>query len=908
VREVSSITPDARSVNTGAAVPTVKRGVVYRRALFEQLDGAGHITLVSAPAGSGKTFMLRSWIDQAGHADSAAWVSVHDQQGDPQRFWVSVLDALRQTTAGSTLVRPLTAAPDLDGWVILERLLADLNSLHDQIWLVIDDVHELKLDEALHQLELLLMRAPPTLRFVLATRHDLRLGLHRLRLEGEVTEIRGTRLRFTLDEAQALFRAAGVDLPGPALMLLHARTEGWPAGLRLAALSLARHPDPERFAAEFSGSERTVAEYLLAEVLEQQSEPIRRLLLRTSVLERVSGELADLLSGASGGERVLQDLEEAGAFVVSLDVRRSWFRYHKLFADLLQLELRNTEPGELPAVHAAAARWFAEHGFPGEAVRHAEAAQDWSLAARLLSDHWIDLDLGGHGATARELLTVFPPGAAAVDVELTALLAAAELARGSLEEAERQVALASNQSSSVSADRRGRFEVTLTVLRLHLARQRGDLPALTAAVDRLLTAVETPAESRLALGEDLRALALISLGDAEVWAFRFKDANQHLEQGVALARRIGRPYLALSGLAHWSELAALRSYTRGAERSLQAIDLAREHGWGDEPVVAVAYTVLAGAMVAQGGLSEAERWLGHAARTLQPEVEPAVGVHLHYIRGGLEMARGRPADAVAAFQAARQLASTLVTPHTLATPIRAHLLQALVLLGENRRVERAIGELEAGERDGGEMRCTIALLRVAQQDPEAATAALAPVLDGSIRVHPVWVVAAALLEASARDALGDQAAADRALERALDLAEPDLMLFPFLIHPAPGLLERHARDCVKHASLIAHILTLLPGHRGVPAPHTGGTRVGSPGITEPTRELIEPLSRSERRVLRYLPTNLSAPEIARELSVSVNTVRTHMRHLFAKLGAHRRTDAVARAQALGLLAPSPSMR
>jgi LuxR family transcriptional regulator, maltose regulon positive regulatory protein len=768
---------------------------------------------------------------------------------------------------------------------------------------VIDDVHELKSDEALHQLELLLMRAPPTLRFVLATRHDLRLGLHRLRLEGEVTEIRATRLRFTLNEAQALFRAAGVDLPGPALMLLHGRTEGWPAGLRLAALSLARHPDPEWFAAEFSGSERTVAEYLLAEVLERQSEPVRRLLLRTSVLERVSGELADLLSGASGGERVLQELEEAGAFVVSLDLRRSWFRYHKLFADLLQLELRNTEPEELPAVHAAAARWFAEHGFPVEAIRHAEAAQDWSLAARLLSDHWIDLDLGGQGATARELLAAFPASAAAVHVELTALLAASELTRGSLEEAERQLALACDQSPLVSADRRGRFEVTLAVLRLHLARQRGDLPALTAAGDWLLTAVEP----HHALGEDLRALALISLGDAEVWAFRFKDANQHLEQGVALAHRVGRPYLALGGLAHWSELAALRSYTRGAERSLQAINLAREHGWGDEPVVAVAYTVLAGAMVAQGRLSEAEHWLGHAARTLQPEVEPAIGVHLHYIRGGLEMARSRPADAAAAFQAARQLADTLVTRHTLTAPILAHLLQALVLLGETRRVERAIGELDAGERDGGAMRNTIALLRAAQYDPEAATAALAPVLDGSIRVHPVWVVAGALLEASARDALGDPAAADRALERALDIAEPDLMLFPFLIHPAPGLLERHALCCAKHASLTAQVLSLLPGHRGVRTPQAGGSLVGSPGFTEPTLELIEPLSRSERRVLRYLPTNLSAPEIARELSVSVNTVRTHMRHLFAKLGAHRRTDAVARAQALGLLAPSPSM-
>ena len=889
----------------GAPVPAVRGGVVSRRALFERLGRAGRITQVSAPAGSGKTFLLRSWIGAAGLTESTAWVPVHREERNPQRFWVSVLSAL-QTAAGSTVVRPLTAAPDLDGWAVVERLLKDLESLQDRAWLVIDDAHELRSAETLSQLELLLMRAPPELQFVLATRHDMRLGLHRLRLEGELTEIRAANLRFTLDEARALFGGAGVELPESALALLHARTEGWAAGLRLAALSLAGHPDPERFAAEFSGSERTVAEYLLAEVLERQSEEVRRLLLRTSILDRISGELADLMTGGSGGERILQDLEEAGAFVVSLDGRRSWFRYHRLFADLLQLELRHTEPGGLATLHATAAGWYAGHGYPVEAVRHAQAAQDWSLAACQLSDHWVDLDLGGQAATARELLTAFPADVTGADAALTALTAAAELARGSLEEAERQLALAIRRSASVPADRRGRLEIMLTVLRLYLARQRGDLPAVTEAADGLLAAVDTPDEPQLSLGEDLRALTLISLGIAEVWAFRFKDANQHLEQGVALARRIRRPYLEFLALAHGAELAALRSYTRGAQRSKQAIDLAYQHGWSDEPFVAVAYTVLGGAMVSQGRLAEGERWLGHAARTLRPDVEPAVGMHLHYARGGLEMARGRHADAIAAFGAARQLAETLVTPHTLATPMRAHTLQALVLLGETGRVERSLAELDPREREGGEMRNAIALLRLVQHDPLAATSALAPVLDGSVRVHPVWAVAAALLEAIARDELGDPVAAERAIELALDLAKPDLVLFPFLAYPAPALLERHVRDCAKHAALVAEILSLPRGARGggQPSQDRGGLGGSPPRLTEPLR-LAEPLSQGETRVLRYLPTNLSAPEIARELSVSVHTVRTHIRHVCGKLGAHGRTEAVTRARALGLLAPSP---
>src|SRR5262245_27424236 len=383
--------PAARTQHrvSGALVaPAVRGGIVSRPALWEQLGNASRVTVVSAPPGSGKTLLLRSWIAEPGLADRAAWVAVQDQERDPQRFWVGVTDALRGTAAGSALVRPLTAAPDLDGWAVVERLLADLGSLADRVWLVIDDVHELASTEALRQLELLVMRAPPELRLVLVARHNVRLGLHRLRLEGELTESRAGDRRFTTAERQALFEAAGVRLADEAVALLHERTEGWAAGLRLAALSLYGHPDPERFAEEFCGSERTVAEYLLAEVLERQSEEVRRLLLRTSVLERLNGPLADLLTGDSGGERMLQELERANAFVVSLDVSRSWFRYHQMFAELLQLELRRTAPGELPALHRAAAGWFAGHGYPVEAVRHAQAALAWDLAARLLADHY----------------------------------------------------------------------------------------------------------------------------------------------------------------------------------------------------------------------------------------------------------------------------------------------------------------------------------------------------------------------------------------------------------------------------------------------------------------------------------------------------------------------------------------
>jgi LuxR family maltose regulon positive regulatory protein len=864
-------------------------GIVSRPRLFARLETSARVTVVSASPGSGKTVLLRSWISHAGTAGSAAWVTVRRGERDPQQFWLSVLGALRQTVPGRALMQPLSAAPDLDGWAITERLLTDLASLQDQVHLVIDDLHELDPGEAQRQLELLMMRAPAALRFVLGTRHDVRLGLHRLRLEGELAEIREPDLRFTVAEAEELFDAVAVKLPDPAPLV--ERTEGWAAGLRLAALSLAGHPDPRRFAEEFSGTERTVAEYLLAEVLDRQPDPVRLLLLRTSVLERVNGELAELLTGDSGGERVLQDLEQANAFVVALDTGRSWFRYHHLFAELLQLELRRTASGEVPALHRAAARWFAGHGHPVDAVRHAQAAADWGLAARLLADNWYSLQLDGQAATARQLLAAFPAETRTADAELAALAAAEELAYGSLEAAERHLALAERGMGSVPDARRTQAQLLLGITRLILARQRWDLPAAAEEVRRLQAMTEAPDEGRPPVGEELRALALISLGSTEFWAAG-ADPDRHLEMGVALARRIGRPFLEFTGLAYQTAAGIYQSFTRAADRGRQAIELARRNGWDDEPAAGLACVILAAMLAWQMRPGEAEPWVRRAARVLKAETEPAAVLAMYQTRGMLELAGGRDAEAVAAFQAAERLGGRLTAPHRLLTPVRAWHLYALVRLGDVERAERALAGLDERDRGRGEMRVAAAALRLAQGEPRAATDAVAPVLDGSAPViRSAWLAGAFLLEAIARDSLGDPDAAGRALERALSQAEPDGTLLWFWLHPAPGLLRRQGRYRTAHPALIADILSLLAGQ--APA-----TPAGPPPP-------LEPLSDSEIRVLRYLPTNLSAPQIASELHVSHNTIRTHMRHLYAKLGSHRRLEAVERARALGLLAPSP---
>jgi LuxR family transcriptional regulator, maltose regulon positive regulatory protein len=873
-------------------------GVVPRRTLFGQLAEAERVVHVSAPAGSGKTVLVRSWLAQAGLDQRAGWVPAGSRERDPRWFWIPVADALRGTAAGAVLVRPLTAAPDLDGWTVVERLLKDLAPLADRLWLVIDDAHDLG-PEVLAQLELLVLRAPPALRFVLATRHDLRLGLHRLRLAGELTELRADDLRFSVAEARALFGAAGVQLPAEALARLHERTEGWAAGLRLAALSLAGHPDPARFAAEFSGSERTVADYLLAEVLERQSEEVRRVLLRTSLLERVNGDLADTLTESSGGERILHDLERAGAFVVSLDAARSWFRYHRLFADLLQLELRRTEPGEVSALHRAAAEWLARNGYPMEAVRHAQAAQDWGLAARLLTDHWPDEYLGGRESILGELLAGFPGAAVAADAELTAVRAADEMVRGSLDEAGRQLALAASGLDSMAADRRGRVQILLSLLRFSLARRRMDVPVAGQEAQRLLACIKTADAARLGLGEVLRATALISLGVTEIWAFRFEDAERHLEQGVDLARRLGQPYLEFFGLTYWAHGMMLFGLDGlQPRRGRQAVELAERHGWGEEPLAGIAYTALAGVQLGQGQLADAESWLERAENALRTEVEPAAGMSLRYARAVLELARRRYPQALTAFRGADELAAELVRPNTSVTSMRARMVQALVRAGQADQAAAILAGLDSGEQASTEMRTATASLRLAEGNPRAAAEVLAPVLGGSVLgARRAWMMAAWLQEAAARDALDDRAAAGRALERALDLADSTGVILPFLLDPAPALLEHHRTT---HSSLVTKILALL-GTSGGLAPRD---TPASARPAEPAR-LVQPLTDGEGRILRYLPTHLTAPEIASELSLSTHTVTTHLRHLYAKLGVHRRAEAVEHARALGLLAPAP---
>ena len=338
--------------------------------------------------------------------------------------------------------------------------------------------------------------------------------------------------------------------PTAGAALLHQRTEGWAAGLRLAALSLVGHPDPERFVAEFSGSDRMVAEYLLAEMLDRQPPDVQDLLLRTSLLDGVNGELADLLTGRPRSEQILLGLEDANAFVESLDPGRTWFRYHHLFADLLRLELRRTLPAEIPALHRRAAGWFTQHGQVAEAIRHTQAAGDWPEAAQLLADHSFSLTLDGQAQTMQALVRAFPPGAD--HPELALVRAMGDLAQGRLDEAAAHLAVAETYAETTPPERQRRLQVAVASLQLSLARRRGDLAGVIEQARFLASPVTGQSDEDIALGSDLRAVALGNLGTAEAWSLEppdAPDAERHLREGADLARKIGRPYLEVGCLA-----------------------------------------------------------------------------------------------------------------------------------------------------------------------------------------------------------------------------------------------------------------------------------------------------------------------------------------------------------------------
>ena len=857
---------------TKLAPPAPPNDLVLRPRLHEALSAgvAGPLTLVSAPPGAGKTVMVASWVSAGAAPGPVAWASLDQGDADRHRFWRLVVAALG---LGVAVPRRGDLSATLDG------LCHALCSREQPIVLVLDDFHEVDGCEVAADLDRLLAQAPPALRLVLVTRQDPPLRLPRLRLTDGLSEIRQRHLAFTEHEASQLLTQAGATLDAQEISMLSRRTEGWAAALRLAALSLRDHPEPEAHVAALAASDRTVADYLLEELLDRQPADLRAFLLRTSIVDALTGDLADALTEGCDGAARLADLVRRNAMVTPLGGSGGWFSYHPLVRELLRAELAAQRGDERRMLHRRAASWLAAHGREREALRHARAADDLDLVASIVRDRWTELVVEGELGTVCDLVDRVAPERLAADPEIALAGVAGHLATGRLGRAAELLGLA---EAALPTHPGARFAALHAAARLYDRRLRGaDVVAELQALRELTRAPDDD--------PDIQALVVVVLGVSELWAVPHDEAIDALEAAVAAAVAVRRRFLQIVARGHLALALALDGRMRRAAEEAEAV-IALAAGAGDDsgPACAPAHLALAAARREWLDGAGAARALDRAEAALRDSPERGLQLALALERSRVLLDAGQPSAAATALRVGHFRLGGHPVPSALRAALRAHDARVLLASGEG---EGARAALEP--HDAPELMVLRARMLLLEQDPAAARECL---LDRALTGAPVTVrVEAETLRAVARDALLDHEAAAAAIERALDAAERH-DLRRCLLGAGPKLLavlHRHARGATAHGALAAELVTVLEGG--------GAGRSLAP-------VLVDVLTERELAILRYLPTIMSNREIARQLYVSVNTVKTHLKQIYRKLGVASRRDAIARARELHLLGPSTRLR
>ena len=863
---------------------------VPRQRLFDLLQAGTRqlLTLVSAPAGGGKTTLLASWSSTRQPPAPVAWLSLDSGDNDAARFWTYVLAALCRSGAvpGDSALRTLAPSAGRDEG-FLSALVGGLAALPSPVVLVLDDLHDLTEAAVFEGLELLLRHAPSQLRLVLATRADPPLPLQRLLVSGQLLQLRAADLAFTVAEVAELL-GTGDDQPRLSdddLALLQARTEGWAAGLRLAAMSLEGQPNPHRFVTELAGDDKSIADYLTGEVLDRQPDDLRSFLLQTSIVDELDGDLADTLTGGHGGESMLLRLERSNGFVVAVGSRRNAYRYHQLFADMLRYMLRREAPDQVSRLHRRAAEWYAARGQAVPAIQQAMLAREWRYAADLMVDHGAGLILRGDTTTLRELVGRLPADLVQADPELMLLGAADRIVRDD-SEANASHLPAAPQPDAAPSGKGGRLALLHAAMRTALAWQAGDLDQVLAEGTETLTL-----QSRAGTdghGEDTRAVTLVMVGMAELWTGHLDSAELHLRKGLAAALRARLTPLRFTCLSQLALLHALRGELHEASRwGASVAEVANEENWSSAEA-AGGYLALAWAAYYRDDLGEASRYLDQAGAASGGGCQP-ITVVLAILRARLQRARGDLAGSLATVATAHRDLAGWTPPRYLwrwlvltEAELRSTAGQAQPASAVRRSLE------EGGPLSGGEA-MVLARLHLAAGDPAGATAALAPCLDGTTPDGFLAVQAEAwLLDALAGDALADHDRAAASLERALDLAEHGGLRRSFLDAGAPArsLLARYRQRVPTSWSYLDELLQA--------SAESAQVMVVSP-------KLIEHLTEREHTVLRYLPSLMTYEEIAADLFVSLNTVKTHAYGIFRKLGVTGRRQAVRSARELHLL-------
>jgi LuxR family maltose regulon positive regulatory protein len=879
-------------VATKLTPPRTSFRQVSRPRLLDLVDAGTRqrLTLVSAPAGAGKTTLLASWSSSREPPGPVAWVSLDAGDNEAARFWTHVLAALCRSGAvpSDNALRALAPKLGLDK-TFLPLLVGGLAELPTPVVLILDDVQDITDATVLSGLEFLLRHGPPQLRLVLATRVDPPLPLQRLLVSGQLAQVRAADLAFTVAEVTELLDEYDYrpKLSDDDLAVLQARTEGWAAGLRLVAVSMEHQPDPHGYVMELAGDDRSLAGYLVSEVLDHQPAELHAFLMQTCIVDELNGDLADALTGRDDGEGTLARLEQANVFLMALGPGREWYRYHPLFAQLLRYELRREASGQVVRLHRRAARWYAARGMAVNAIRQALMAKDWRDAADLMAKHGASLILRGDAATLRALVGRLPADLVHADPELALLGAADRIVSGDPGAAAAHLLTARERAELVDEERRGRFALLLTIVRTALAWRVGDLDQVLMAGEEALALQSQVGVD--ALDDEARAVMRSSVGAAALWAGHLDDAEPHLREGLAVASRAELASLRIASLSQLALLHALRGELDDAFRwATNAAEAAAEHGWSSSVQVAGGYLALAWVHYYRDDLAEASRYVDQAATASGAGRQPMT-LAVAILRARLQRARGDLAGSLDTMAATRLDVTGWSPPPSLwrwLVLTEAELRSAAGQPQSAQALRKSLGD--SSPLLGGEA-LVLARLHLAEGDPAGAAAVLASCLDDTAPGGFLLIPAEAwLLDALANDALADHDRAAASLERALGLAEHGGFRRSFLDAGAPArsLLARYRQRVPASWSYLDDLLQ---------------ASAESAQVMVPTPRLIGHLTERERTVLRYMPSLMTYEEIATDLYVSLNTVKTHAHGIFRKLGVTGRRQAVRSAREHHLL-------
>ncbi|MGO4186445.1 LuxR C-terminal-related transcriptional regulator [Pseudarthrobacter sp. TAF60_1] len=915
-------------IATKLYVPAPRRGFVARPRLREKLrvGAESGLTLVSAPAGFGKTALLADWLGAAGGDGSVAWLSLEPADSEPASFWSYVVTSLQTAVpgVGTGALELLGSSPSATE-LILTSLVNDLAEVARDVWLVLDDYHAVDSQAVRTGMTYFVEHLPPQVHVVLSTRSDPDLPLSRWRVRGDLTEIRAADLRFTPDETAAYLNdVGGLDLAAEQVSRLAQRTEGWIAALQLAALSLRDRDDAAGFIESFAGNDRYIVDYLVEEVLEHQPEAVRRFLLDTAVLGRLTGPLCDAVTGRDDGSATLVALERANLFVIPLDDRREWFRYHHLFADVLRGRLLSEEPARIPLLHQRASRWYESQGHVEDAVRHALAGLDFDRTAQLMELAVPVLRRSRQDAVLFGWLKELPDAAIRRSPALSVyyggmLMAAGDLTgvEQRLDDADRALAdVAPAGSAPRVVDKEVRMlPATIAMYRASLAQAMGDV-AGTSAHARNALALAGP-DHHFARGAAGAFLGLAAWAEGDV-----ARALETFTQAVANLRLAGNKLDELSSTVILSDMWQAAGRPGEAKRICEAA-LEQADGRGEAMLRASAelHVALSELCRQSGDLGGAIRHLDAAAPFIDKGPMTESRYRWFVARGLVAQHEGNPGSAIGYLDQAEQLFRPGFFPAVRPIPaIKARIRIRQGDLAAAAAWARAAGVTAADDADYMREYSHLTLVRllIAQQRDHPGSGAAEAGLDLLDRVLATAedsgragsVVEIRLLQALAHDALGHDPQAQEALASALTGSpEPDGYVRLFLNEGQPllellrGAVREAGNDSTHDGGAAAHALRLL----GLGAPPQPAPSQPAPSQPAPSRpgehppSDVDPLSERELQVLRLLDSELSGPEIARALFISHNTLRTHTKHIFTKLGVTSRRAAVLRGRDGGLL-------